>query len=235
MAAPIAPPASPPAPMTGPLRGTHASAPPARKVNVTEHPIAQHALTVLRNKRTASAHFRVVSNQLLALLVLEATRSLPTRDESVETSAGSQSGRALVKPVVFLSLARHGLGLAHSMVEFFPDLQVGTITLEPGKEGQPPKPRLHLVNAPALSDARVILFDPIVSNGLSLGVALNLLRRSGATDISLLSFVVAFPEPGGIQAAFPDLTVWTVAVEDDAGANPGLKAGLGNFAERLYG
>lgn len=206
-----------------------------KRIHVTDHPIVQHALTVLRSKHTLPPHFRTVSNQLLALLVLEATRTLPLQDEIVATAAGAQPGRVLAKPVVFLCLARHGLGLAHNMVEFFPNLQVGTISLEPGKDGQPPQPRLHLVNAPALSDAHVILFDPIVSKGLSLGVALNLLRRSGATDITLVSFVVAYTGPGDFQSAFPDLTIWAAAIDEDPDSKSGLKAGFGSFAERLYG
>jgi uracil phosphoribosyltransferase len=219
--------------MTGPLRGT--TPPATKKIHIAEHPLAQHALTVLRNKHTLPPQFRLVSNQLLALLVLEATRTLPTRDETVPTAAGEQAGRALLKPVVFLSLARHGLGLAHNMVEVFPNLLVGTVTLEPGKDGQPPQPRLHLVNAPALSDARVILFDPVVTTGQSVGIALNLLRRSGATDISLVSFLIAFPGPGSFASTFPDLTVWTVAMDDSGESKSALKAGLGNFADRLYG
>lgn len=219
--------------MSGPLLGAPPA--PARTIHVSEHPLAQHALTVLRNKHTLPHPFRVTSTHLLTLLMLEATRSLPTHEETVETAAGDQPGRTLTKTVVFLSLTRHGLGLSHDMVEFFPDLLVGTVTLEPSKDLQPAKPRLHLVNAPALRDARIILFDPIVANNHALEVAINLLRRSGATDITLLTFLLCPTGPGNLPSTLSSLTVWTAAVDDKPEDKSGLRAGLVDFSARLYG
>src|SRR5580693_50087 len=80
--------------------------PPPTNIHVVEHPVAQHALTALRNKHTPTKQFRVFSNQLLVLMALEATRTLPTREELVETPADSHVARALGKPVIFLSLTR---------------------------------------------------------------------------------------------------------------------------------
>ena len=189
----------------------------------------------LRNKRTAPAQFRVVTNQLLVLLTLEATRSMPTRDELVETHSTTHTGQVLAKPVVFLSIARHGLGLAHGVADFFPDLLVGTISLDRHGDHPGAEPRLHLVNAPALGDARVILFDPVVATGFSASQALNFIRRSGATDITLLSFLASFQGLSRLQTASPDLSVWTAGIDSDWDSKRGPMPGLGNFAERLYG
>jgi uracil phosphoribosyltransferase len=208
---------------------------PPVNINVVEHPVAQHALTALRNKHTPAKQFRVFSNQLLVLLALEATRTLPTREETVETPADSHVGNALDKPVVFLSLTRQGLGLAHSLAEFIPGVSIGSITVDHGSSGKLREPRLHLVNAPMLTDARVILFDPVVGAGFSASSALHLIHGSGATDIALLSFLISAPGLKRVQAAIPGLTVWTAAIEPELDAKRGPLPGLGNFAERLYG
>jgi uracil phosphoribosyltransferase len=207
---------------------------PAVRVNVAEHPVAQHALTALRNKHTPPKQFRQFSNQLLVFLTIEATRTLPTREEMIETAEDSHAGRVLETPVIFLSLARHGLGLAHAIAEFIPGVSIGTIGLERAGHDQRLEPRLHLVHAPALNSARVILFDPIVGTGHSASVALHLLRCSGASDVSLLSFLISAPGLKRVQATVPDLTVWTAAIERDLDPKRGLLPGLGNFAERLY-
>jgi len=206
-----------------------------KRVNVVEHPIAAHALTNLRSRQTAPEQFRTFSRQLLVLLALEASRTLPTRDEAVETGAGTCPGRVLAKPVVLLSLSRHALGLAHELASVIPDLVVGTISLGEGSNGQPFSPRLHLVNAPALSDARVILFAPVVATGLSASVALDLLRRSGASEVTLLSFLVSAIGLERVQGAWPELIVWTAAVDTEWDAKRGPRPGLGDFGERLYG
>jgi uracil phosphoribosyltransferase len=209
--------------------------PPPTNINVVEHPVAQHALTALRNKHTPTKQFRVHSNQLLVLMALEATRTLPTREEAVETPADAHVGSVLGKPVVFLSLTRQGLGLAHTLADFIPGISIGAINLDYSRKGGHPEPRLHLVNAPMLADARVIIFDPIVGTGFSASSALHLIHASGASDISLLNFLISSPGLKRIQAAIPGLTVWTAAIEQELDSKRGPLPGLGNFAERLYG
>ena len=204
-------------------------------MHLAEHPLAQHALMALRNKHTAPAQFRQLCNQLLVLLTLEATRDLPTKDDLIETSSTTHTGRVLAKPVIFLSITRHGLGLAHNVADFFPGTLVGTVTLERKGDNPGVEPRLHIVNAPALSDARVILFDPVVASGMSASLALNFIRRSGAVDITLVSFLASFPGLSRLQTALPDLLVWTAGIDSEWDPKRGPMPGLGNFAERLYG
>ena len=203
--------------------------------HLVKHPIAQHALTQLRNKLTATKAFRVFSNQLLAVLAIEATRGLPVQDEPIETPAESHVGRTLGKPVIFLSLTRHGLGLVHDLADLIPGAAIGAISLETGTNGHRTAPRLHLVNAPALSDAAVILFDPVVGMGYSASIALERLRSCGASDISLLSFLVTTHGLQRVRETIPDLKVWMAAIERDFDPKKGPLPGLGNFAERLYG
>jgi len=209
--------------------------PPEALLNVVEHPIAQHALTMLRNKHTPTKAFRLFSDQLVVLLTLEATRSLPVREETIETPLEKHAGRILGKPVVFLSLTRRGLGLAHRVSDFIPEVVVGSVSLEHTGDAHRLTPRLHLSNAPALGDARVILFDPVVGTGYSASVALHRIRTSGATDISLLSFLITPPGLERVQAAVPGLKVWTTAIERELDLKKGPLPGLGNFSERLYG
>ncbi len=225
-----------------PLSSTHdANAPgvvrppAAPKIHVVDHPVAQHALTVLRNKHTPADRFRLCCNQLLALLAWEATRTLPTREAEIETPGATYVGRALARPVVLLSLSRNGLGLAHNLADFLPGAAIGAVCLERGDDGQPPEAHLRLVTAPALGDARVFLFDPVVSGGLSAVLALNLLRRSGASDLALLSFLISAPGLESVKTAVPDLTVWTAAIDPEWDPKRGTLPGMGNFVQRLYG
>jgi uracil phosphoribosyltransferase len=81
----------------------------------------------------------------------------------------------------------------------------------------------------------VILFDPVVSTGLSACLALNVLRRSGAADIALISFLVSSVGLERLQASQPDLAVWTAAIDIEWDAKRGAIPSLGDFGERLYG
>ena len=219
--------------LTAPARAS--VAPPTKKMMIVDHPVAQHALTSLRNKQTPPHQFRFISHSLLVLLLAESTRNLPVGSETVPTFSDEVVGQVLAKSIVLLAVSRHGLGLANRMMDFFPTLLVGAISSDSTQKGRRPEPRLHLANAPALSDTRVILFDPVVSTGASSDAAVQLVRRAGATDISLISFVISSSGLTRIQGASPNLSVWTAAIDTKWDDRRGPMPGIGTFAERMHG
>jgi uracil phosphoribosyltransferase len=206
-----------------------------RNINIVEHPIALNALAALRSTETAPEKFRACCGQLLLLLAVESTRTLPIRESSFGPVSGTDRALALGKPVILLSITRHGLGLAHQVADFVPNLSVGLINLgKPSNDGIL-EPRLHLVNAPALSDARILLFNPVVATGMSTSIALNLLRSSGAEDVTLLSFLTSAAGLNRVLDAVPGLIVWTTSVDSGWDSKHDSFPSLGDFGERLYG
>jgi uracil phosphoribosyltransferase len=168
------------------------------------HPFAQHALPLLRDPHTPAHRARAASAQLLATLLWEAAKSLPTRPGA--------TGEHLViaKPLVLLAVTRAGIGLAHRMAELFSPLLVGAISYERETETTG-EARLHLASAPPLSDARIVLFNPVVSTGSSSAKALRLLQRSGANDIALLTFAIESQVVQRLTKDFPALALWAAA------------------------
>jgi uracil phosphoribosyltransferase len=126
------------------------------------------------------------------------------------------------------------LGLSHGIADYVPNIFIGSVTLDHVSNSSRLEPRLHLANAPALNESRVILFDPIVASGISVGLALQLLRKSGATDLSLVSFVMSAPGLKRVQATMPDVMLWTAAVDEELDPKRGPLPGIGNLGERLY-
>lgn len=210
---------------------TASSAP--KRANVVDHALAQHALSGLRNRQTGTKALRQFSHQLLTILSLEATRTLPTQESDFEGVNGPGGGKILKKSIVFISLSRHGLGLTHDIADVIPGLCIGSITLENSSSGRL-EPRMHLANAPSLSSSRVILFDPVVSSGISAGIALNLLKNAGASDISLISFVMSGAGLKRVQSTVPEVIIWTAAIDEVLDPKRGPLPGIGNLGERLY-
>lgn len=206
-----------------------------KRVNDCRHPIAQQALLLLRSKHTSPHVFRAASAQLLVLLLIEATRAFPTKEESVASSA-SLSAQTLDRPIVFLTIARAGLGLGQRVSDLFPQMVVGSIGFDHKSAGndQPPQARLNLMNAPALSDSHVVLFDPMIVTGTSASRAMHLLRRSGAKEVSLLSFVASSSGLEMLQTQFSDVTVWSGSIESKISHPDEFAPGAGDFASRYY-
>jgi uracil phosphoribosyltransferase len=184
---------------------------------------------------TPPDEFRAFCSQLLVLLAMESTRTL-LLDKAAETAALSAgSTRPVLKRMVLLSLSSPCLGLVHQAADFIPDVSVGLVNFPRPANSQHHEPRLHLVNAPALAEARVIIFNPVVTTGALTGLALDLLSGSGAKDVTLLCFLTSADGLGRILRTHPSLNIWTSAVisEPDPRRNPFL--GLSDFGKRLYG
>jgi uracil phosphoribosyltransferase len=206
----------------------------SKKVNIVVHPLAETALTAMRDKTTPPDKFRVMSNLLLMLLTVEATRNLPTREKIIDSAEGSRVGRTIGQPMLFVSMHRSGLGLVHNIVEHIPNLLAGSISMERlGDAGV--EPRLHLSAAPSLDKASVMLFQPVVASGRSAVVALDLLTRSGAKDLILVSYLTSFQGLTRIHSSFPDVRILSAAVDTEWNSARGPMPGLGNLSDRLFG
>jgi uracil phosphoribosyltransferase len=206
-----------------------------KTVNVVDHPFAQGAIATLRDKNTPPDRFRSMSNLLLTLLTIEATRDLPTRERPVDAVDGAGSGRTIGKPVLFLSVSHSGLGLIHNLADTIPGILVGSISIERTGGSGALEPRLHFAGAPSLDDAHVILFQTVVATGRAATVALDLLRRGGAKDPILLTFLISFQGLNRIHGAFAGVPIWTGAIDSDWNSARGRMPGFGKFSERMFG
>ena len=62
-------------------------------VHVLDHPLIQHKLAILRNKKTSVKEFRELVGEIAGLMCYEATRNLPTREVEVQTPVATAKCR----------------------------------------------------------------------------------------------------------------------------------------------
>ncbi|AWT59816.1 MAG: Uracil phosphoribosyltransferase [Candidatus Moanabacter tarae] len=81
-------------------------------LRVIDHPICKHVLSLLRDRKTSSAAFCILSGKVTTILALEATRDLPIREIDIvtplEVSRGVQIAVPVVVVVCFASRDEHG-------------------------------------------------------------------------------------------------------------------------------
>src|SRR6185312_8765318 len=98
-------------------------------LHVLSHPLAAHVITHLRDKTTKPATFRTLSYQISLLLAIEATRTLPTEEKTIQTPLEPTSARVLAQPLVVVPILRAGLGMVQPFLDLFPDVSVGYVGL----------------------------------------------------------------------------------------------------------
>ena len=102
----------------------------APNVTVVDHPLVQHKLTLLRDKRTPTAQFRQLAREISLLMAYEVTRILPLETVEIETPLEPmQAARLLGKKLCFVSILRAGNGILDGMLDLVPSARVGHVGL----------------------------------------------------------------------------------------------------------
>ena len=198
-----------------------------------EHPLIQDVLTVLRDASTPREDFRRLAKKLSTLLVFEASRDLPLRQEEVETPLERTVGGRLDAEIVLVPVLRAGMGMLEALLEIFPGASVGYVGLE--RDEETAVARRYYLKLPNLPDRYVFLLDPMLATGGSALAAVEALREQGARNIRLLCVVAAPEGIALLDEHCPDVTVYTAAVDRKLNQRKYILPGLGDFGDRLFG
>lgn len=203
-------------------------------VIVVDHPLVQVKLTQLRDERTGSSEFRLRLNELATLMIFEATRSLPTRVQSIRTPLAAYDGRALARPVVIAPILRAGLGLVEGMLDLLPDVSVAHIGMFRNELTH--RPESYYFKAPAhLPEADVILVDPMLATGFSACGAITQLKEAGATSIRFVCLVTCAQGLQQLRETHPEVEIFTAAIDSSLNEKAYIVPGLGDAGDRYFG
>ncbi len=203
-------------------------------VTVITHPLVQHNLTRLRDLRTQSQEFRRVLSEVAALMLYEATRSFAVRGISVRTPLAATRGFRLRREVLLVPILRAGLGMLDSILQLIPNARVGFIGLK--REETTLRATSYHKSLPRnLRRLEVILIDPMLATGGSTVAAMDLLCERGAMHVRLVNLVAAPEGVRRVRRHYPDLPIFTAAVDRNLNERGYIVPGLGDAGDRLFG
>lgn len=205
------------------------------KVIVTDHPLIQHKLTILRKKETSSMEFRRLVSEISSLMAYEVTRDMELRDIEIETPIEKCIGKEIAgKKIVIVPILRAGIGMVDGVLTIIPGARVGHIGLY--RDPNTLKPVSYYAKLPGeVEDRTVIILDPMLATGGSLIAAIDEVKRQGATSIKTLNLLAA---PEGIKAveeAHPDVDIYVSAIDRELNDHGYILPGLGDAGDRLFG
>ena len=199
------------------------------------HPLVQHKLGLLRDRRTSTADFRRLVNELTLLLTYEATKDLATEDVDVSTPLERTTvPRISGKKVAVCPILRAGIGMLDGVLSLVSGARVGFIGLYRDEETL--EPHEYYVKLPQdVADRDVIVLDPMLATGNSTTAAIDVVKKAGASSVRLIAIIAA---PEGIErltTAHPDVQVVVAAVDRALNERGFIVPGLGDAGDRLYG
>ena len=201
---------------------------------VSNHPLIQHKLSILRDKNTKPNEFRSLVSELGTLLCYEATRDLPLVSKVIETPLMQTTTNVLAEKIALIPILRAGLGRVDGIWNLIPNACVLHIGLYRNEETLKPVEYYNkLANYRTVEHC--LILDPMLATGGSAIAVADILKKWGAKSIRFVGLIGA---PEGVEAlhkAHPDIDIHLAAIDEKLNENGYILPGLGDAGDRQFG
>jgi uracil phosphoribosyltransferase len=204
-------------------------------LSIVRHPLVQHKLTILRDRRTPTKIFKELVDEIAMLMAYEATSDLALEPMQVETPLERMTGcRVSGKKLTLVPILRAGLGMVEGILKLIPSARVGHIGLYRDHETLEPVDYYFKIPADA-GERDFLLLDPMLATGGSAVAAINSLKKAGALRIRFLCLVASPPGVARVHDAHPDVPILCAALDRELNERGYILPGLGDAGDRLFG
>ena len=206
------------------------------KVNVIDHPLIQHKLTMMRKKTTGTKDFRELLEEISMLMTYEITRDFPLKDVEIETPVSKCIGKELAdtRKVCVVPILRAGLGLQSGVVNMIPAAKIGHIGLY--RDPETLQPVEYYCKMPSdIAERTMLVVDPMLATGGSAAAAITMLKEKGAQKLILMCLVAAPEGVKLINEEHPDVPVYVASVDEKLNEHGYIVPGLGDAGDRIFG
>ena len=204
-------------------------------LHVVDHPLIQHKLSIMRNKKTGSKDFRELLNEIAMLMGYELTRDLPLEEITIETPIQKTTAYTISgKKLAIVPILRAGLGMVDGLQSLIPVAKVGHIGMYRNEETL--EPQSYYCKLPeGIEDKLVLLVDPMLATGGSACDAIQKLKERGCKTIKFMAVIGAPEGVARVAETHPDVHVFVSTLDRCLNENGYILPGLGDAGDRLFG
>ncbi|KLU67064.1 uracil phosphoribosyltransferase [Desulfosporosinus acididurans] len=205
------------------------------KLQVLDHPLIQHKLSLIRDEKTGSKEFRELVEEVAMLMAYEVTRDFPLQEVEVQTPVGLARTKVIAgRKVGLVPILRAGLGMVDGMLRLIPAAKVGHVGLY--RDPETLSPVEYYCKLPSdIAERDLIIIDPMLATGGSASAAITFLKDRGAKNIKLMCLIAAPEGIKAVQSAHADVDIFVAAVDERLNDHGYIIPGLGDAGDRLFG
>jgi uracil phosphoribosyltransferase len=206
-----------------------------KNLNVVDHPLVAHKITMLRDEATESSAFRSLCGEITLLTAYEALRHLPTKPVTVKTPITTTESPMLDGPApAIVGILRAGLVMVEAILTLIPHGRVGHLGLF--RDPDTHAPVEYYRKLPENIERReVLLVDPMLATGGSAIHALDLLAEAGAVNAGLLCIIGCPEGVAAVHERHPNTVITLAAMDERLNEHAYIVPGLGDAGDRIYG
>ena len=205
------------------------------EITEIKHPLIEHKLGILRDKKTGTKEFRELISEITLFLCYEAMKDVNTYEEQIETPITKITVKKLNEnQFVFVPILRAGTGMIEGIVKMIPNAKIGHIGLYRNEETL--EPVKYLFKMPKnIKDKETIIIDPMLATGGSGCAAIQMLKDEGVKNIKFLCIIAAPEGIRRIQKEHPDVKIYCAKIDDHLNDIGYIVPGLGDAGDRIFG
>lgn len=204
-------------------------------ITVFEHPLIQHKISLLRDKKTGTNEFRKLVEEIAMLEGFEAMGDLELEDIEVETPIETCMTPMIAgRKLAIVPILRAGLGMVSGILALVPTAKVGHIGMYRDEETHEPHEYYCKLPDP-IEERLIVVTDPMLATGGSAIAAIQMLKEKGVKNITLMCIIAA---PEGVKAmeeAHPDVNMYIGALDEKLNEHKYIVPGLGDAGDRIFG
>jgi len=203
-------------------------------VQLIDHPLAKHSLSILRDKNTDTETFRRHTAIVSQIIIMEAGRNFKIKKREIETPVAAAQGYEIYRSMMFVPVLRAGISMLVPARDFLPWTPVGFIGLE--RDEETAIAHEYYKKFPKHIERKMVLvLDPMLATGGSVSDTIFRLKEKGAKRIYIACIVCAPEGIKRINREHPDVKIYTTAIDDHLNEKKYIVPGLGDFGDRYFG
>ena len=205
------------------------------KIVEVRHPLIQHKLGLMRHAEISTKDFRELASEVASLLTYEATKDLETAEEQITGWAGPLTVRRIKgKKITIVPILRAGLGMLPGVLDMIPSAKVSVVGVQRDEHTLQPVPYYEKLSG-RMEQRTALIVDPMLATAGTLIAAVDMLKAAGCKRIKGL-FLVAAPEGlKRIEAAHPDIEIYTASIDEHLNERGYILPGLGDAGDKIFG
>jgi uracil phosphoribosyltransferase len=205
------------------------------KIQIVNNALAEHYISILRNKNRTISEFRFALDKLSTILAIEAMKGLPNEAVEIETPLETTFVKVLKTQIVIVPVLRAGLSMLSAFIDLLPEAQIGFIGQK--RDEKTAIASEYYRSFPSLNNKKIIIIDPMLATGGSALATIDSLIEVGAMvkDIQLVCIIAAPEGVQNIQEKYSQLAIVAASLDRCLNDKKYILPGLGDAGDLWTG
>ena len=203
-------------------------------ITVFEHPLIQHKISLLRDKKTGTNEFRKLVEEIAMLEGFEAMGDLELEDIEVETPIETCMTPMIAgRKLAIVPILRAGLGMVSGILALVPTAKVGHIGMYRDEETHEPHEYYCKLPDP-IEERLIVVTDPMLATGGSAVDAIDQIKKHGGKKIKFMCIIAAPEGLEKLHKAHPDVQIYVGHLDRQLNEQAYICPGLGDAGDRIF-